>query len=393
MKILSFSSLYPNASQVNHGIFVENRLRHLVAGGGVDLEVMAPVPWFPSQHKMFGRYADFARAPLSETRSGIQISHPRYPVIPRFGMSPAPRLMCHALLGHVREADQRRGGIDLIDAHYYYPDGVAAVWIGKKLGIPVVVTARGTDITGIPGHAIPRRQIVAAADAAAASITVSRSLKDAMIALGCEADKIRVLRNGVDLEMFRPGDREKARKRHNVDGPVILSVGTLNLNKGHHLVIEALKKLPGTTLLIAGTGKSEAALHKQIAECGLTGRARLIGQVAHHDLADLYAAADILVLASEREGWPNVLLEAMACGTPVVATDVGGVAELVRNPMAGRLISSRTPDAIAKTLVDILADPPDRRQTRAYAERYSWDESSQGLMTLFQEVIGRQAAL
>ena len=150
IRLLTFSTLYPNAARPNHGVFVENRLRHLLASGEATSSVVAPVPWFPSQNPRFGDWAKHAQAPARETRHGIEIAHPRYPVIPKIGMSVAPWLLYRAMVPVF--ADILRGGrtIDAIDAHYVYPDGVAAVWLGKRFGIPVVVTARGTDVTLIP---------------------------------------------------------------------------------------------------------------------------------------------------------------------------------------------------------------------------------------------------
>lgn len=394
MKILSFTSLYPNASQINHGIFVENRLRHLVASGEVDLEIIAPVPWFPFQNERFGKYAAFAKVPKSEVRNGLTVSHPRYPVIPRYGMTIAPRLMYRALLGKVRQHVKQRGGIDLIDAHYYYPDGVAAVNIGQRLGIPVVVTARGTDINDIPGYPRARQQILDTAKHAAASITVSQSLKDAMINIGCEAEKINVLRNGVDLEMFHPGNHQTLRKSYVRDAshPLILSVGSLIDRKGHHLIIEALNELPEAHLVIAGEGEFHFKLTALISKLGLQERVRLVGRIPHDQLPDLYAAADVLVLASQSEGWPNVLLEAMACGTPAAATPVGGIGDIITNPAAGRLIPERSSEAIAATLNELLSNLPDRRKTRAHAETYSWEQTTQGQLDLFRWIIDEQSA-
>jgi glycosyltransferase involved in cell wall biosynthesis len=196
------------------------------------------------------------------------------------------------------------------------------------------------------------------------------------------------LRNGVDLDLFRPLNRGDARRHWAVDGRTIVSVGWLIERKGHHLAIEAMKSLPDTTLLIAGEGEERGRLERQIAKFGLSGRVRLLGEVAHEDLPSLYSAADALVLASSREGWANVLLEAMACGTPVVATDVWGTAEIVAGPEAGVLISERSGVAIAEGLRKLLANLPDRTATRNYAERFSWDMTTKGQLELFRRLIG-----
>ncbi|HJS86757.1 MAG TPA: glycosyltransferase, partial [Acetobacteraceae bacterium] len=325
LRLLTFSTLYPNAARPNHGVFVENRLRHLVASGEATSTVVAPVPFFPSRAARFGDWALAARAPAREERHGLMVHHPRYPVIPRVGMSVAPWLLYRASLPYVRRMLEDGRRVDAIDAHYVYPDGVAAVWLGRRLGLPVVVTARGTDVNFIPRHAVPRKLIQGALKEAAALIAVSAALKEAMLALGAAGPKVTVLRNGVDTRLFcPPADRAALRARLGLDGPTLLSVGHLIERKGHDLVIRALAQLPGVALLVAGEGPERPRLEALIAELGLGARARLLGAHPHDAMAALYGAADALVLASSREGWANVLLEAMACGTPVVATDIWG---------------------------------------------------------------------
>ena len=184
IRLLTFTSLYPNAGQPRHGVFVEERLRHLTATGKVSATVVAPVPWFPFRHPRFGAYSAYARVPRREERYGIQISHPRYPVIPKLGMNIAPLLMYRAVLPLLRKMQSNGAGFELIDAQYFYPDGVAAARLGAALRKPVVITARGSDVMLIANHRRPRRQIVRAAENAAAVIAVSQALKDALAALG-----------------------------------------------------------------------------------------------------------------------------------------------------------------------------------------------------------------
>src|SRR5436309_9492989 len=160
MRTLTFATLYPNLSQRRHGIFVEQRLRHLVASGAVESRVVAPVPWFPSARRCFGRYGVYARVPRREVRHGIEILHPRYPVIPKVGMSAAPFLLAAAARGAVAELVAGGFDFDLIDAHYLYPDGVAAILLGRWLGKPVVLSALGDDVITLPLYALPRRMIL-----------------------------------------------------------------------------------------------------------------------------------------------------------------------------------------------------------------------------------------
>lgn len=389
LRLLTFSTLFPNAAAPSHGIFVENRLRHLMASGEAESRVIAPVPWFPSQNTRFGSYAAYAAAPREEQRHGLEIDHPRYPLIPKVGMTITPALLYFWALPAVRRLLASGYDFDLIDAHYFYPDGVAAALIARKLGKPVTITARGTDINLIPQYALPRRQILWAASRADGMITVCQALKDELVTLGVTDDRVTVLRNGVDLDMFRPGDRAALRSRYGLTGPTLISVGHLIERKGHDLVIEALPQLPAFRLMIAGDGPEEASLRVLADRLGVTDRVEFLGRRPHEELPDLCCAADALVLASSREGWANVLLEAMACGTPVVASNVWGTPEVVAVPEAGRLMADRTGQGIADATRDLFSDLPDREATRRYAEGFSWDATTQGQLDLFRKILAR----
>lgn len=393
LRLLTFTTLFPHVGLPNQGIFVENRLRHLLASGGVEATVLAPVPWFPSASPRFGQWARHAAAPAREMREGLHILHPRYPVLPRIGMNLAPLLLYRVAVRALARLRARGERFDLIDAHYLYPDGVAAVWLGRRFGLPVVLTARGSDVTQLPDHPLPRRMIVRAMQGADQLISVSAGLRRTMIALGGPAERITVLRNGVDLDRFRPPlDRAATRAALGIEGPTLLSVGHLIARKGHHHAIAALALLPEWRLLIVGEGPEHAALAAQAARLGVAGRVRLLGARPHPALPELYGAADLLILASSREGWANVLLESMACGTPVVASDIPGNDEVVRTQAAGRIAAANTPQGFADAVRALAAEPPSREATRAYAEQFSWEATSAGQKTVFARAIaGRRA--
>jgi teichuronic acid biosynthesis glycosyltransferase TuaC len=387
IRTLTFTTLYPNEVQPHHGIFVENRLKHLLMTGEVQTRVVAPVPWFPSRKPIFGRYSDLARVPETETRNAVVVHHPRYLVIPKIGMSVGPASLFRATIGMMRRLLVQEN-YDIIDAHYFYPDGIAAVMLGQALNRPVVITARGTDINLIPRFFLPRRQIQFAARKAAGIVAVSQALADALIEMGIPSDQITVLRNGVDLDIFRPGNRDSARAAMDIRGPTLLSVGHLIERKGHHVAIAAMPRLPSYTLLIAGDGPERPRLEALSAALGVQDRVRFMGSVPHEDLPQIYEGADALILASSREGWPNVLLESMACGTPVVASSIWGNPEVVSAPEAGELMTSRTPEGVVEAVEKLFRQPPSRAETRAFAERYSWDETSIGQLQLFRRVLG-----
>ena len=392
IRIVTFTTLFPNSAQPAHGVFVENRLRHLVASGRVTSRVVAPVPWFPNALAPYSRaYARNAEVPFEEQRHNLKIIHPRFPTVPKFGMTVAPGLLFVRSLWALHRLRAESGDFDLIDAHYFYPDGVAALMLGKVMRKPVVITARGTDVNLIPLYRLPRAMIRYAAREAAGLITVSRALKDGVIALGIPESKVRVLRNGVDLDVFRPMRRSDIRARLGLSaGRTLLSVGHLIERKGHALVISALPALPQYFLLIVGEGPERQALERLATKLGVADRVRFLGQVAHEELPEVYSAADALVLASSREGWPNVLLEAMACGTPVVASNIWGNPEVVAQPEAGELMSERTAASVVSAVARLFQTSRDRAATRRYAERFSWDETTEGQIQLFSEILARK---
>jgi teichuronic acid biosynthesis glycosyltransferase TuaC len=384
-RVLTYSTLYPNAEQPSHGIFVETRLRHVAATGRAKLDVVAPVPWFPLPA---GPYGSFARVPRVEERNGLGITHPRYPVIPKVGMTVAPALLAAATYPHVR----RRVAATtphLIDAHYLYPDGVAAAWIARRLGLPLVMTARGTDVNLIPDYPLPRRMILWACQQAHAVICVCEALRTRLLELGVEAAKLHVLRNGVDLERFTPMDQRLARLETGMRGRSLLSVGHLIERKGHHLTIEALARLPDDVrLTIVGSGPLESALRAQCESLGVANRVQFAGPQPQSALPRFYAAADALVLASSREGMANVLLESLACGTPVIATPAWGTPEVVSSADAGVLASGRSAGAIADAVQRLLSDPPESERVRAHAELFHWAPTTQGQLDIFQRLAG-----
>ena len=392
VRTLLFSTLYPSSARPLHGIFVETRLRELLAHGGVQTRVVAPVPWYWSGASANPRYAAMANTPLRESRHGIDVRHPRYVTLPKVGMTVAPFLLALGAYGAVRAVQQEGFDFDMIDAHYYYPDGVAAALLSRWLGKPLVITARGTDVNLIPQYRLPRLLIQWAARQARASVGVSAALVERMLSLHIDPARLHVMRNGVDPARFSPQAPAGARAHLGLRGtPVVLTVGNLQEHKGQRLVVDAFALLrqahPQARLVVVGAGPDDALLRQRAATLGLQDAITFAGLVPNAELARWYSAADLLVLASSREGWPNVLLEAMACGTPVVATAVGGIPEVVQGAQVGRLVHQRSPEAFAAAMADLLQAQPDRSGVRAYAEGFSWDRTSQQQLALFSQLV------
>lgn len=383
MRLLTFTNLYPSPDQPRHGIFVEERLRQLVGSGKLRAEVLALRP---------------SAASFLETRSrrstshGIDVEYVGVPTLPFLTNWIDPWLWARAAMPFVERWLRRDPSDAILDAHFLYPDAAAAVLIGRRLGVRTVLTARGSDVNVKCENPVMLRWVRWAASNSSALITVSRALATRLAELEVVAPLMEALPNGVDLQKFQPRERAAARARLKLDGRVLVSVGHLLEAKGHAIAIEALAALPGTTLLIVGDGPDRAALEARAKRSGVASRVRFLGLVAHEAMPELYSAADATVLASAREGMPNVILESLACGTPVVATDVGGIGEVITAPAAGRLMRERSPAALRAAVEDLFAAPPSVEETRAFATRLGWSAVVERQVALYRSVLGTARA-
>jgi teichuronic acid biosynthesis glycosyltransferase TuaC len=377
LRILTFTHLFPNAEQPVWGVFVYQRVAHLAQRPGNEVTVVAPVPyipkWFPT--KSWDKYKGI---PKEEIVGGLSVIHPRYPHVPRIAMPLHGFLLflgCYRCVARIR----REKRFECIDSHWIYPDGFAAVLLGKTLRVPVFCSARGTDINVYPTFRWIRPLIRWSLGRAAGIIAVSQSLKQLIVGLGIPENKICVIGNGVDLTRFEPMDRREARSKLGlpIEAQIVVSVGSLNEHKSHDRLILAFKEIaprwPELRLYILGEGQLRGALEKLASDNGLHGRIFLPGTQANEDLKWWYNAADLTCLSSTREGWPNVLLESLACGTPVVATKVGGVPEVIMSPEHGILVE---PDAaaLARGLESALTQKWNREAIVTYTRSRTWNE-------------------
>jgi teichuronic acid biosynthesis glycosyltransferase TuaC len=386
LKVLTLSTLFPDASRPTFGGFVERQTRALSARADVELRVVAPValPPFRWLHR-HPNYRGLAELPLREDWKGLDVYRPRFWTLPRIGERTNPMAMRRALLPLLR-AIRRDFAFDVIDAEFFYPDGPAAAGLARALGVPFSIKARGTDINFWGHHGPSAAQIRKAGLAADGLLAVSAALKREMVRLGLPEAKIKVHHTGVDQSAFRPVDRAAAKAALAITGPLLLSIGNLIPPKGHQLVIEAMTALAEASLLIVGRGPHYDTLQAQIDAAGLADRVRLTGPLPHEQIPPLLAAADALVLASQAEGLANVWVEALACGTPIVITDVGGAREVVDRPAAGRIVEA-TPDAITAGVRAILASPPVQADVAAAAARFTWERNSDALYAHLAHIV------
>lgn len=387
LRVLTLSTLFPNVSAPNLGVFVERQTLGLAAHPDVDLRVIAPVglpPWPLNRH---AHYADRAHLPPSETWKGVPTLRPRFLNLPLT----AGRFHAAALVATLRPlmTELRRDfPFDVIDAEFFFPDGPAAVRLGRQFGVPVSIKARGADIHHWGRTGPTARQVVAAGREASGMLAVSAAIREDMIGLGMPGDRIAIHRTGVDGDRFAPRDRAAEKAALGIAGPLVLSVGALIPRKGHDIVIDAVSHLPGTTLWIAGEGPERAALEAQVARLGLGDRVRLLGSVAHDRLPALFAAADVMALASASEGLANAWVEALSSGTPIVITSAGGARETVDRPEAGRVVD-RTAAAFSAAIADLLLLPPDPAAVRATAAPFSWQANTDQLYVHLTGLVDR----
>ena len=391
MKILVFTNLYPNGLNPNFGVFIRNRTLALSKIDDVEIKVVAPVPWFPPI-KITDKWYRFSQIPRHEVIDGIDVYHPRYLVTPKVGMSFYGYWMflgARRLLRNIHEYFP----FDLIDAHFLYPDSYAACLLGRDYGCPVVVTARGSDVTSYTRIASIKKHISRTLQGADRLIAVSASLAKIMVSNGAGSQKVCVISNGIDPERFFLNDSIQARRKLGFrdDEKIILTVCSLVVLKGIHLLIEAISLLgddilASIKLAIVGTGPEENHLRALVDKYSLHDRVLFVGSVPNGDLVDWYNGADLFFLGSSREGWPNVVCESLACGTPVVATAVNGIPEILDSEELGIMVE-RTPEDFARGIKQAFARDWDRQLIAAKGQQRTWENVANEVHELFGTVL------
>ncbi len=392
-RLVVYTSLFPHPGQPGAGLFIRERMFRV--GKVLPIVVVAPVPWFPLQGVIRHWRPHFRpRAPRKEIQQGIEVYYPRFFCVPGLGKRFDGMFMALGSLRCLANL-RRRFDFTVIDAHFAYPDGYAATMLGRWLKVPVTITLRGTEI---PLSTFParRQNILAALSMATRVFAVSDSLKRHASALGATS-QIRVIGNGVDTTKFYPIDKSLARSQLGIpaDAFVLISVGGLVERKGFHRVIECLpelkKRYSGLYYLIVGgscaEGDMSQELKQQVRALDLEQNVKFLGMLPSDQLKIPLSASDVFVLASRNEGWANVFLEAMACGLPVVTTNVGGNAEVVCRQALGFIVPFGDREALLDALVKSLAVEWNRQAVRAYAEENAWDERIKTLVQEFYRVI------
>lgn len=392
-RLIVFSSLFPNAVQPNAGLFVRERMFRV--GKLLDVVVVSPKPWFPGQGLIRRLRPGYRPMPgVEEAQKGFRVLFPRFLAIP--GALRGLDSFFMALGSYLTLRRLKRQGYNLIDAHFAYPDGHAASRLGRWLRLPVSVTLRGTEVpqSRNPMLAGKLRQVFQRVDFV---IAVSDSLRRLALGMGLDEARSLVVGNGVDADRFSPVSRQEARARFGLPegARVLVTVGGLVERKGFHRVIDCLPELlgrhPDLYYLVVGGGSPEgdmsAALRAQVERLGLAERVLFLGPTPPDDLKWPLSAADLFVLSTRNEGWANVILEAMACGLPVVATDVGGNAEVIADADLGLIVPFGDHAALVAALDQALTRKWDGARLRQYALENSWDNRVRRLAALFRTLV------
>lgn len=392
MRVLVLSSVFPNSKQPALGVFVRERMKHVAKE--CDVVVVAPVPWFPFTSFLRPQWTGIS--PVEE-QDGLRVLHPRFLSVPGVLKWLDGILYAVSLVPFLLRL-RKRFPFDLIDAHFAYPDGMAAVLLGRVFRRPVFITLRGS-IVRLSRYPLHRPQLGFALRAATKIISVSQSLKDVALSLGGIApEKIRVVPNGVDVSRFRPGDRADARRRLGLpaDRTVLLSVGGLNEGKGQHRIVQLLpsllKRRANLLYVIVGSERpidtTRPLLERLIEEHGLQGHVLIAGECSHDDVPRWLAAADVFCLATRSEGWANVLLESVACARPVVATRVGGNAEVIPDETLGILVPADSDAALERGILEALDRTWDGAALVQHARSHSWESTARAVLDEFRRAVG-----
>ena len=379
MKVLLFTNLYPCQRQPLHGTFVRERTERLAQRMGFDYEVLRPYP------RVLGHLGRLLpSSPRREDYQGRVINHVGYPHLPITGWLRQDQRMAdglHRAFGDVLAFFSP----DLVDAQYLYPDALAAIQLSRQVGLPCIATARGTDVNVLAMEPRLKERFVSGLQQATAVAAVSPALAGILereFGLAC----VHVTPNGVDLDLFAPstGERPLAQR--------LISVGRLVPGKAFDLLVEALaleSELPPLELI--GSGPEKSRLMKLARRRGVQQRLHLRGSLSREELARELSRGGVFAFPSRREGWPNAVLEALACGLPVCASSVGGIPDIVGS--CGSLMPLEA-DALEwartlRTLCRAYAEEGPKLQNlaRHRSEAFSWDQSLGATEAFYEEAL------
>jgi len=376
LKLLILSSIFPNNVETNKGIYIYHQAARL--SEFCDVRVVAPVPYVPRILRNT-RYSTFAAVREFETIGGLPVAHPRVFITPKIGHSAYGLFYLLSLRSYVSRA-KRDFKPDVLVSYWIYPDGFASVWLGKLMHLPVIVGGLGCDVNEAGTGFLRKAAVGWTLRHSGRIMAVSEAMRSEMVKLGASPGKVRTIPNGIS-EDFEPMDRGDARLLLNLDGDkspgkYVLYCGRLSAEKGVSYLVQAVALLRGrgipVKLNLVGDGPERPMLQQMVEQLGLEKDVHFFGEVPHKDIPAYMSAADIFCLPSVREGWPNVLMECLACGTPAVASSVGGIPEIVRNEDMGLLVPKEDAAALAEALDRAINKTWDRKAISEIIRARTW---------------------
>jgi glycosyltransferase involved in cell wall biosynthesis len=379
MRVLIITKIFPNSLEPLSSPF--NRLQYAALQQWCEVEILATIPWFPgvSACRRWSRAAKLVEVPKQESIDGLRVLHPRFAYVPKIGHGIAGPLYAASL---VATALRYFGRIDVVLGSWAYPDGFAAVALAELLGVPSVVKLHGSDINVVARWGGPQRRLKWALPRADRIVAVSRSLAALATEMGVSPERIDLVPNGIDRGVFYPRDRAQARRDLQLrpDQRLLLYVGHLKENKGALDLIRAFAAMRpefhDVQLIMIGDGDETSACQRLALQAG--DRVRLVGPVPHEQIPIWLAACDVLALPSWNEGTPNVVLEALACGRCVVASNVGGIPDIVHGP-PHVLVPAKDVRALRLGLEQALDGSYDPTDISAKLDRPDWSGSAKQL--------------
>lgn len=383
MKVLFLSNLYPNARETTRATF--NRQKITALSKHCEITVIAPVPWFPFKSLLDKKSVTI---PFTEKIDGIEVYHPKVFYFPKFFRFLYGFFYYKSISGFVKELHAKLN-FDVIYCSWVYPDGYAAMELAKQFHKPFMVEALGSDIKVYAKNFLRRNLIAKVLKKAQGLSCVSNDLKNEMIKLSIPGEKIRVICSGINHSLFYPVERDLARRDLNIryDGKIVLYAGNLVRIKGLEYLLQAVTFTDKIDykLFIAGDGELRHFLEKQIQRLNLKDKVVLCGKVPYENISLWINASDILCLPSLSEGVANVILEALACGKPVIATLVGGAPEIINDEKLGILVEPKDSRALAKAINGALGKEWNAAAISKSMSSYSWELCADKLMQCLRD--------
>ncbi len=391
MKVLVITNLFPNKSEPTRGVYNKQLVAELA--GLCDLKVIAPLPWVP-RGAIFLKSIAHRDIPEKETIDGIEVFHPQYFMIPKFGRVMYGFYFFLSLYGKIKEV-RSDFKFDLIFAPWVFPDGVGSFFIARMLKVPIIIEALGSDINIFTRFILRRKIISYVLQRSAKVIAVSNELKNVIIKIGVPAKNVEVVTNGVNTNLFCKMDKTLARERLNLtqDVKIILFVGNLVPVKGIEYLMDSYNIVAADNknirLVIIGDGFLKSLLLKKVSDFKLEKKMVFCGKMPHEDIPMWMNGCDVLCLPSLDEGYPNVILEAMACGIPIVATRVGGIPEMVNLYESAELVDPKDINQLSAALEKAIRKVEIQKKDSDKISAKSWNDAAKEIFFEFKKIINK----